>query len=209
MTPSDPPPGEAQPPVPPPAQGPPAPRRGAAGRNLLALAALAVLVGTAVWGYRQQEFLRLNERGAEALRTGDFAGAEGAFRRALEIQPALHTLRLNLGISLEAQGKWAEAAAEYGEVLRETRSPKVDLYRQRCLCAAGDFRQPLTWIFDFRLSHPQDREAVLAEGECRLRSGDVEGALGLLEHAVALGAGPQAKASLERARASRAAAKGP
>jgi len=174
-------------------------RRAVGVRDLLALATLAVLAVSGWWGYREQEFLRLNEEGVAALKAGRFADAERAFRGALGHRPARHALRVNLAVALEAQERYDEAIAEYDEVFKDTKDPKVDVYRWRARCGGGDVGQPMTVLFDLRLQHPGDREILLAEGTCRLRSGDLDAAVALLGEAVKLGAGGQAERALKAA----------
>lgn len=55
------------------------------------------------------EFVQL---GMQALGSGDFAGAEGLFRQAIEMEPDNLEARTDLALSLMYQERWSEAIAE-------------------------------------------------------------------------------------------------
>ncbi len=59
----------------------------------------------------------LNDLGTMLQNTGDGAGAEAAFRRALDLAPGHHETRVNLALSLGAQNKWPEAKAQVEKLL--------------------------------------------------------------------------------------------
>jgi len=57
--------------------------------------------------------------GVELINRGDPAGAEQAYRKALELQPGLIEAQFNLGNSLEAQGRSAETIALWRSALEK------------------------------------------------------------------------------------------
>ena len=56
--------------------------------------------------------------GLSFLKFNDFAGAERAYRKALELNPAYVEAHANLGLALAQQGKMAEAVAHFTEAIR-------------------------------------------------------------------------------------------
>jgi tetratricopeptide (TPR) repeat protein/ADP-heptose:LPS heptosyltransferase len=71
----------------------------------------------------------LDELSAALLAVGDYAAAEAALRRALEVDGSLGAVHLRLGSALALQGRWSEAARAFEETL--ARDPVlVDAHRQ-------------------------------------------------------------------------------
>jgi tetratricopeptide (TPR) repeat protein len=86
-----------------------APRGGGGGAGMdVGMAGAPHTVGAA-------EFVQL---GMQALGSGDFPGAEGLFRQAVELEPDNLEARTDLALSLMYQERWLEAIAEV-EVVKQ------------------------------------------------------------------------------------------
>lgn len=65
----------------------------------------------------------LSQQGAQALRAQRFSEAESAYRQLVRTQPANPMWRMNLGITLHAAGRYAEAVPELSHFLKSKPPP--------------------------------------------------------------------------------------
>jgi predicted Zn-dependent protease len=65
----------------------------------------------------------LSQQGAQALRAQRFAEAESAYRALVQLQPANLMWRMNLGITLQSAGRYAQAIPEFEVFLKSKPAP--------------------------------------------------------------------------------------
>lgn len=152
---------------------------------------LAGLVAGNVWLLRRQfpsQHTRMNEEYDRALhhmeRDRDYVRAEKEFRNVLEIRddPGVRVL---LGIALQAQGKSAEARAEYLAVL--ARSPGEDRARigiAEIALAEQDYDEVFRQLAAAQAEDPTPVEAYLIRGSVLREVGDIDGALAEYRRAI-------------------------
>ncbi len=115
------------------------------------------------------------ERGAQAMRSGQTAAAEMAFRDAVRLAPGMAEAYVDLGLVLGREGKMGEAIATLHQALAlDAAAPSVHLYLgiflynnnqpgpareqlQAELAQHPDSVEALTWLgtIDLALSHPE------------------------------------------------------
>lgn len=104
-------------------------------------------------------------RGIEAYQRKDYAGAEQAFRAALEDEPASLAAQNHLAVALHARGQYAQAAALWEQVLRIAREEQLDLPEPvelnlaKAYAAAGELEKARATLEGFVTSKPQSPHA--------------------------------------------------
>jgi len=88
------------------------------GRLALAIAAVIALAGPAAAGNQEDAVAAMN-RGVEALKANDVAGALEEFQRAIALVPEAPVPYRYAGDALERLGRWEEAIASYQSYLEK------------------------------------------------------------------------------------------
>ncbi|MBI2931379.1 MAG: tetratricopeptide repeat protein [Planctomycetes bacterium] len=115
------------------------------------------------------------------LKRGDLEKAAASYRRALELAPGHEQARFNLALTLERQGRPAEAASILG--VFDSDSAEVTRLRVRLAAATGGTKAQHA----FELARACTDVAVVTAGADGFRrAGDLEKAQALLDHAVEL-----------------------
>ena len=117
----------------------------------------------------------------------NYAAAENALRRAIEIEPASAEARVEYGIVLYAQAKYSEAEANYREAIRiQPNLAEAWFNLGLCLMGQQDAGGALE-AFQTALRHKPDMiNAYVEVGRSLAKQGHIIEARGLMRHAVQL-----------------------
>lgn len=115
--------------------------------------------------------------GQALLLKRDVVGAERAFRRALQLDPALHSASLYLADTLMRTRRDAEARQLLSELLRrDPRNIPACHLLARLDTAAGEIDGALGWYRKIRQIDPANAEAAYLTGLLLLEKGEIAGA---------------------------------
>ncbi len=110
--------------------------------------------------------------GSALAAKGDLPGAEQAFRKAASLTPAWYHPRYNLGIVLQAQGRWVEAAEEYraSMELGPGSAPDAPLRRAEALSLLRRFGEAEQALRDGLALFPRDPALWARLGKVRIQA---------------------------------------
>jgi tetratricopeptide (TPR) repeat protein len=120
---------------------------------------------------------------AEA-RQGRLDAAEEALRRAIEVDPASAAAHFNLGLLLAETDRAGDAKTELGRALELDPHNAAAAYNLAVLVAPESLRQAATLAGRAAEASPEDPRYAWTEAFYREKSGDVEGAVRVLERLV-------------------------
>ncbi len=124
----------------------------------------------------------LAQRAAQLQSTGDYAGAAEAWRGVLAQQPDAVAAHVNLGIVLVQLGRYDDAIAEYGAADKlMPGDPRIALNTALAYQKSGRIPEAQQRFEALHAAAPDNRQIAMLLADCRLRTGDNNGVIALLQ----------------------------
>jgi tetratricopeptide (TPR) repeat protein len=135
-------------------------------------------------------------RAVELHQSGDLEGASALYVQVLTAVPSAWRVRSNLGAAWAGLGRYEDAIDQYRQALQQEDDPSIRRNLAVALVKTGQTREAAVEAERALLAQPQDRDALLLLADCRLRLGDTQAAIDILQPAAAAAPGDKAVAYL-------------
>jgi tetratricopeptide (TPR) repeat protein len=159
----------------------------------LGLAALA-LAGAA--SAQEADLDATLARAVELHQAGDLEGASALYVKVLTAVPTAWRVRSNLGAAWAGLGRYEDAIDQYRQALQHEDDPSIRRNLAVALVKTGQLREAEAEAGRALVARPGDRDALLLLADCRLRLGETQAALDLLQPAASASPGDKAVAYL-------------
>ena len=123
----------------------------------------------------------LLSRAVVLQQTGDLSGAAALYVQVLRVVPAAARVRSNLGAAYAGLGRFDEAIVEYRRALETEQDNSIRQNLTLALLKAGRLEEAADEADRMRLAQPENRNMVLVAADCRLRLGQSERVVELLQ----------------------------
>ncbi len=155
------------------------PRRAVPTGALAVLVAALLLQGAA--SAQEVDLDALLSRAVELHQAGDLQGAAALYVQVLAAAPGAAMIRSNLGAAYAGLGRYEEAIAEYRKALEGIDDPSIRLNLVRSLQKAGRLDEVATEAERILATLPMDRDTTLLLADARLRLGEDQKAIDVLQ----------------------------
>ena len=160
--------------------------------SLAALTFGILSLGAGAAAPQSQELDTLLARAVERHQAGDLAGAADLYVQILTAVPGAARVRSNLGAAWAGLGRYEDAIDQYRQALQQIDEPSIRRNLAVALLKTGQAHEAASEAERALVAQPGDRDALLLLADCRLRLGEIQGAVDLLQPAAS--AAPDDKA---------------
>ncbi|QNI30475.1 tetratricopeptide repeat protein [Alloacidobacterium dinghuense] len=151
------------------------------------LALTSIFAGTSLCQSAPDQLQSLFREGAEQMHAGNAVAAEGAFRKATELDPSFAPARLDLGLAELKEGKLPEAIASIRKSLElDPSSPGAHLFLGIAEYQTNDADSAITDLHQELKQDPKNVQALTWLGIVELNAGHPELASEPLDRAAEL-----------------------
>ena len=159
----------------------------------LSLLALGAWTATGVAVAQEADLDAVLSRAVELHQSGDLEGASALYVQVLRAVPSAWRVRSNLGAAWAGLGRYEDAIDQYRQALQQEDDPSIRRNMAVALLKTGQTREAAVEAERALLAQPQDRDALLLLADCRLRLGETQAAIDILQPAAARGARGQGR----------------
>ncbi len=152
-------------------------------------ATLVLLLAAVPSAAQEADVDALLSRAVVLHQTGDLEGAAALYVQVLRLMPGASRIRSNLGAAYAGLGRYDDAIAEYRRALEGADDQTIRMNLALSLLKAGRLEEAAEESGRVLVAQPDNRSMLLVTADCRLRLGQDEKVVLLLE--------PAAKASPE------------
>jgi tetratricopeptide (TPR) repeat protein len=155
------------------------PRRGKP-TALIALALGGLTLAPAAVRSQTSDLDAVLARAIERHEAGDLATAADLYVQVLTAVPSAARVRSNLGAAWAGLGRYEDAIDQYRQALKQIDDASIRRNLAVALLKTGQVREAAAEAERALVAEPGQRDALLLLADCRLRLGDVQGAVDLL-----------------------------
>ncbi|HYN01834.1 MAG TPA: tetratricopeptide repeat protein [Vicinamibacteria bacterium] len=162
----------------------------------LSLLALGAWTAMSVAVAQEADLDAVLSRAVELHQSGDLEGASALYVQVLRAVPSAWRVRSNLGAAWAGLGRYEDAIDQYRQALQQEDDSSIRRNMAVALLKTGRTREAGVEAERALLAQPQDRDALLILADCRLRLGETQAAIDILQPAAAAAPGDKAVAYL-------------
>lgn len=137
------------------------------------------------FAHGQQEFdaraIEQANRGVLLARQAHYSEAVDAYKRAIQIDPRLPNIYLNLGLAWFKWGKFRQAVGAFEQEQRQNASERVSTLLAMSHYGLGEYRQAASLLEPLTLQQPDNSELSYLLAKCYIWSGESKQAMNLFQ----------------------------